>query len=79
MTRNQRFVETINKDPRYRQSMACNVTAANRPEAEAAPVLQQDVERQGGQIEHFHVDRGYITSSVVEQVLEKGGEVLCKP
>jgi hypothetical protein len=59
--------------------MACNVTAANRPEAEAAPVLQQDVERQGGQIEQFHVDRGYITSSVVEQVLEKGGEVLCKP
>lgn len=59
--------------------MACNVTAANRPEAEAAPVLQQDVERQGGQIEQLHVDRGYITSPVVEQVLEKGGEVLCKP
>jgi hypothetical protein len=59
--------------------LACNVTPANRPEAEAAPVLQQDLERQGAQIEQLHIDRGYITSPVVEQVLENGGEVLCKP
>lgn len=59
--------------------LACNVTPANQPEAEAAPVLQQDLERQKVQIEQLHIDRGYITSPVVEQVLEQGGEVLCKP
>jgi Transposase DDE domain len=59
--------------------LACHVTPANRPEQEAAPALHQDMQRQGLQLEQLHIDRGYITSPVVEKVLEQGGEVLCKP
>jgi hypothetical protein len=59
--------------------LACAVTAANRPEQEAMPQLQQDMERQGVQPDELHIDRGYITSPVVNEVLDKGGEVLCKP
>ena len=59
--------------------LACAVTPANRPEEEAMPALQQDLERQGAHIEELHIDRGYISSPVVNDVLDKGGEVLCKP
>jgi hypothetical protein len=59
--------------------VACTVTPANRPEAEAAPALQKDMERQGMRIDELYIDRGYINSPVVESVLEKRGEVLCKP
>jgi hypothetical protein len=59
--------------------LACNVTPANRPEEEAVPALQQDLELQGVQPDQLHIDRGYITSSMVNEVLESGGEVLCKP
>ena len=59
--------------------VACTVTAANRPEAEAAPALQKDMQRQGMEIGELYVDRGYIKSQVVESVQEKRGEVLCKP
>lgn len=59
--------------------LACQVTPANRPEQEAAPALQKDLERQGVQVAQLHIDRGYIASPVVNEVLAKGGEVLCKP
>jgi hypothetical protein len=73
------FKQHIATDLETELILAGNVTAANRPEAEAAPMLQKDLEKQGVQIEQLHIDRGYITSPVVEQVLEKGGEVLSKP
>jgi hypothetical protein len=59
--------------------VACAVTPANRPEEEAMPTLQEDMARQGVEMAELHIDRGYVTSPVVEEVLEKGGEVLCKP
>jgi hypothetical protein len=59
--------------------LACAVTPANRPEAEATPALEKDMKQQGLRIDELHIDRGYITSSVVENVLEQSGEVLCKP
>jgi hypothetical protein len=59
--------------------LACEVTAANRPEEEAVPALKKDMEQQGIQMGQLHIDRGYISSSVVNEVLNKGGEVLCKP
>jgi hypothetical protein len=37
------------------------------------------MKQQGLRIDELHIDRGYITSSVVENVLEQSGEVLCKP
>jgi len=59
--------------------LACAVTPANRPEEEAAPVLQADLERQRRRIAEMHIDRGYITSPVVADVLADGGDVICKP
>jgi len=59
--------------------VACTVTPANRPEAEAAPVLQKDMRRQGIWMGELYVDRGYIKSTVVQAVQEQRGEVLCKP
>jgi hypothetical protein len=59
--------------------LACALTPANRPEEEAAPELQGDIERQELRIAELHVDRGYINASTVSRVLEAGGDVLCKP
>jgi hypothetical protein len=59
--------------------LACAVTPANRPEEEAAPILKADLERQGRRIAEMHVDRGYIASPVIGDVLAEGGDVICKP
>jgi hypothetical protein len=59
--------------------MACAVTPANRPEEEAAPSLKADIERQQRRIDEMHCDRGYINSPAVTEVIEAGGEVICKP
>lgn len=59
--------------------LACALTPANRPEEEAAPELQAEIERQELRIVELHIDRGYINASTVSRVLEGGGEVLCKP
>ena len=60
---------------------ACAITPANRPEEEATPDLQVDLARlpHRSEIESLHIDRGYIGSSLVEGVLARRGEVLCKP
>lgn len=59
--------------------LACAVTPANRPEEEAAPELHADIERQKLNVTELHIDRGYVSASTVSQVLDAGGEVLCKP
>jgi hypothetical protein len=59
--------------------MACAVTAANRPEEEAAAVLKEDIEQQEQRIGELLCDRGYIASPVVAEVIADGGEVICKP
>jgi hypothetical protein len=59
--------------------MGCAVTPANRPEEEAAPLLKADIARQERNIRELHIDRGYVASPVVGQVLDEGGEVICKP
>jgi hypothetical protein len=59
--------------------LACALTPANRPEEEAAPDLEHDIERQNLRIAELHVDRGYINAATVDRVLAQEGEVLCKP
>ncbi len=59
--------------------LACAVTPANRPEQEAMPALQNDIEHQQQSIGELHIDRGYINSTIVDQVLGQGGDVFCKP
>jgi hypothetical protein len=61
--------------------VACGVTPANRPEAEALPSLQEDIARRSerGAIEQLAIDRAYIKSPLAAEVFARGGEVLCKP
>ena len=59
--------------------MAGAVTPANRPEEEAASALKADVERMERHITELHIDRGYIASPIVSDVIADGGEVICKP
>jgi hypothetical protein len=61
--------------------VACAVTPANRPEAEAVPDLQADIARGSVRtdIAQLSIDRGYIKSPLASEVFARGGEVLCKP
>ena len=61
--------------------LACGVTPANRPEAEAVPGLQADIAHGSGRsvIGQLSIDRGYINSPLASEVFARGGEVLCKP
>jgi Transposase DDE domain len=59
--------------------LACAVTPANRPEEEAGPWLQADIERQKLEIDELYIDRAYVNSTIVDDVLARRGEVLCKP
>ncbi|HEX6260837.1 MAG TPA: hypothetical protein VFZ51_09300 [Woeseiaceae bacterium] len=58
--------------------LACAVNPANRPEEEAAPELHADIKRQKLKVTELHIDRGYVSASTVSQVLDAGGDVLCK-
>jgi hypothetical protein len=59
--------------------LAGAITPANRPEEEAAPALQQDIATLGFGISELNIDRGYIASPLVDEILGAGGEVVCKP
>lgn len=59
--------------------LACAVTSANVPEQHAAEELKEDIARQGADIGELHIDRGYITSPLVEELLGNKRIVLCKP
>lgn len=55
------------------------ITPANRPEEEAAPELRRDIEQLGRDIAELSIDRGYIASPLVDEILGAGGQVVCKP
>lgn len=59
--------------------LACALTSANRPEDEAVPSLTIDMERQGLKVDHLLIDRGYINSKLVDDVLGRRGKIVCKP
>jgi hypothetical protein len=59
--------------------LACATTAANRPEEDAMPALQHDLERQALTVDHLVIDRGYINSTLVDEVLRRRGKIVCKP
>ena len=59
--------------------LACALTPANRPEEDAVPALKTDVERQVLTVDELVIDRGYITSTLVDDVLSRRGKIVCKP
>lgn len=58
---------------------ACAVTPANRPEEEAMPELKADIDRQGRVVGELAIDRAYINSALVSEVIRAGGQVVAKP
>ncbi len=59
--------------------LACEITPANRPEVEALPGLKSDIGSQGIRFREAHIDRGYISSPVVDEIEADGGKIICKP
>jgi hypothetical protein len=59
--------------------LACAITPANRPEDEAMPSLTVDMKHQGLDVDHLLIDRGYINSTLVDEVLARRGTLICKP
>jgi hypothetical protein len=56
--------------------LACAITPANRPEEEAIPALTIDMARQGLDVDHLFIDRGYINSALVD-TCSPGAAKLC--
>jgi hypothetical protein len=59
--------------------LACAITPANRPEDEAMPSLTVDMAHQGLAVDALLIDRGYINSALVDEVLGRRGKIVCKP
>ncbi len=55
------------------------ITPANWPEDEAAPSLAEDITRQGLEIDELFIDRGYVKAALVDEVLGRGGDIICRP
>jgi hypothetical protein len=59
--------------------VACEVTPANIPEKEALPGLKDDLDHQAIFIGGLAIDRGYIGSPIVAELIDNGIPVFCKP
>ncbi|MFY2557447.1 IS1182 family transposase [Corallococcus terminator] len=59
--------------------VACAVSPANRPEDEATDALQEDMAHQDLYPDVLLVDRAYLNSTMAEDVLASGGDLVCRP
>ena len=59
--------------------LACALTPANRPEAEAVPNLAADMAAQGLTVDELSVDQAFVNSSLAQDTRARGGVVLCRP
>jgi hypothetical protein len=73
------YKEHIARDLDFPAIVACAVTPANRPEEEAAVPMSKDIKRQRLRLVELHIDRAYVNSPVVDDVVAAGGTVLAKP
>jgi len=60
-------------------TLACAITPANRPEEEAVAHLATDIRSVAGEIDELYIDRGYINAPLVEEILARRGDVVCRP
>lgn len=59
--------------------LAATITPASVPERDALPMLKDDLDEQQIEIGALYIDRAYIASDVVEELVTGGGEVICRP
>lgn len=73
------YKEHIARDLDVPAIVACAVTPANRPEEEGAAPIAADIADQGFELREAHIDRAYVNSPVVADVIARGGRVYAKP
>jgi len=73
------YKEHIARDLDVPAIVACAVTPANRPEEEGARPIADDIKQQGFTLHEAHIDRAYVNSPVMAEVLRGGGAVFAKP
>lgn len=73
------YKEHIARDLDLPVILACAVTPANRPEEEGAVPIRDDIAAQGFELAELHIDRAYVNSPVVADVLKAKGKVFAKP
>ena len=73
------YKEHIARDLDVPVILACAVTPANQPEQEGAEPLGSDIHGQGLSFAELHIDRAYVTSSLVDAVQREGGAIFSKP
>jgi hypothetical protein len=73
------YKEHIARDLDCPVIVACAVTPANRPEEEGAVPMGDDIKRQKLRLVELHVDRAYVNSPLVADVVAAGGTVFAKP
>jgi hypothetical protein len=61
--------------------LACAVTPANRPEAEALSPIAADVRRfpERSQVAELYIDRGYLAADTTHTLAANDTEIVCKP
>lgn len=73
------YKEHIARDLDFPAIVACAVTPANRPEEEGALPISNDIKRQRLRLVELHIDRAYVNSPIVDDVVAAGGAVFAKP
>lgn len=73
------FKRHIAMDRKSKLIVACALTPANLPEGEGGELLKADIDQQGMSLDALHIDRAYMSSSIVDDVLLSNGDVFCKP
>jgi hypothetical protein len=73
------YKEHIARDLDYPAIVACAVTPANRPEEEGALPISADIKGQRLRLVELHIDRAYVNSPIVDEVVAAGGTVFAKP
>jgi hypothetical protein len=73
------YKEHIARDLDSPAIVACAVTPANRPEEEGAAPIAADIQRQGLRLVELHIDRAYVNSPIVGELIAAGGQVFSKP
>jgi hypothetical protein len=73
------YKEHIARDLDFPAIVACAVTPANRPEEEGARPISDDIKGQRLRLVELHIDRAYVNSPVVDEVVAAGGTVFAKP
>lgn len=73
------YKEHIARDLDFPAIVACAVTPANRPEEEGALPISNDIKGQSLCLVELHIDRAYVNSPIVDEVIAAGGTVFAKP